>query len=185
MRTLVDLGSFGEYLHYGMPLNLVTVLGPDGRVNVATNASITPLPGETPRLVIAVLKDNLTNTLIAQQREFVVNVLTQDMRAVARQCGTRSGSDVDKLALCGLTTLPARFVKTPLVAECPLNFECQVEANQSLDDVDLWISRILAMEVAPAWSDGRASVDLQKFQPLLYAFGQTFERGPQIGFGSF
>ena len=185
MRTLIDLTSFGEYLHYGMPLALVTVLGKGGRVNVSTNASMTPLPGQTPRLVIAVLKDNLTNDLIAEQREFVVNMLTSEMRSVALQCGTRSGSNVDKMALCGLTPLPARFVKTPLVAQCPLNIECQVEASQSFEDVNLWIARMVAMEVAPEWSDGRNGIDLEKFQPLIYAFGHTFGRGPQVGFGSF
>lgn len=184
MRIPIDLSSYGEYLHYGVPLVLLTVMAPDGRVNVSTNASITPLPGEIPRLVAGVVTANYTNQLIAASREFVVNVLTETMRPIARQCGTYSGQEVDKLALCGLTTHPARKVKTPLIAECPLNLECKVEDVHHLDDVDLWIARILVMEVAPEWSDGRSGINLERFQPLIYAFGHTFARGPAVGHGS-
>ncbi len=183
MRTLIDTGGYGEYLHYGMPLTLVTAVDADGRVNASTNASIAPLPGSSSRLVIGILKENLTNQLIAASGEFVINVLTQDMRAVAKECGSRSGNDVDKLALCGLTTLPAQYVKAPLIAECPLNIECRVESVQSLEDVDLWVAHILAIEVASAWSDGRSGVNLKHFRPLLYAFGHTFQRGAQVGAG--
>lgn len=184
MRTLVDTSSYGEYLHYGMPLTLVTVSDSNGRVNVSTNSSITPLPGQTARLVIGVLKENYTNELIAASRELVINVLTEEMRGVARLCGSQSGHHVDKLALSGLTTLPARFVKTPLIAECPLNLECRVESVHHLDDLDLWTAKILAIQVAPEWSDGRSGVDVERFRPLFYAFGQTLGRGPAIGQGA-
>ncbi len=184
MRTLVDTGSYGEYLHYGMPLTLVTVSDSAGRVNVSTNGSITPLPGQMPRLVVGILKDNYTNELIAASHEFVINVLTDEMRGVARLCGSRSGHDADKLALAGLTTLPARFVKPPLIAESPLNIECRVLHVQHLEDLDLWTARIMGIQVAEEWSDGRSGVDIERFRPLLYAFGQTMARGPMIGQGA-
>lgn len=184
MRTLIDTSSYGEYLHYGMPLTLVTVLDSAGRVNVSTNASITPLPGQTPRLVIGILKENYTNDLIAASGEFVINVLTDEMRGVARLCGSHSGHTTDKLALAGLTTQPAHFVKTPIVAECPLNIECRVVSVQHHEDLDLWTARILGIGVASEWSDGRSGVEIEHFRPLLYAFGQTMARGPMVGYGA-
>ncbi|NOX64103.1 MAG: flavin reductase family protein [Chloroflexi bacterium] len=183
MRTIVDTGAYGEYLHYGLPLTLVTVQGPDGRVNVSTNASIAPLPGDENRLAMGVLKVNYTNELIAQSREFAVNVLTSEMRAIARQCGYISGTEVDKLALCGLTTIPARYIGAPLIEQCPLNIECRVEDVHDLGDIDLWIAKILAVEVDEAWSNGRGGVNLQHYDLLIYAFGHTFKLGPMVGLG--
>lgn len=183
MRTIVDTGVYGEYMHYGMPLALVTVRGKDGRVNVSTNTAITLLPGSPLRLVVGVFKVNLTDKLIAESGDFVVNLLTSEMRSIAKQCGTYSGTEVDKLTLCNLTTVPASLVSAPLIEECPLNIECRVEDAIDLDDVNLWIAEILAMEVAPEWENGRGGVDLQKFQPLFYAFGHTMARGPMIGSG--
>jgi len=184
MRTLVDMSSYGEYLHYGMPLTLVSVLDAAGRSNVSTNASITPLPGQTARLAIGIMKDNYTNELIAAGGEFVVNVLSDEMRGVARLCGSHSGQHTDKLALAGLTTQPARFVKAPIIAECPLNIECRVLGVQHLDDLDLWTANILGISVAAAWSDGHNGVSLERFRPLLYAFGQTMARGAMVGRGA-
>ncbi len=183
MRTLVDTGVYGEYLHYGMPLTLVTVQGNNGQANVSTNASITPLPGDRLRLVIGIFTENLTNKLIAESKEFVVNVISEDMRGVAKLCGEHSGNETDKLALCDLTLAPASKIKTPLIQECPLNIECRVESVHHLDDLDLWIAEILAIQVAPDWSDGRSGIDLQHYKPLLYTFGSTLARGPMVGHG--
>ncbi|MCO6450296.1 MAG: flavin reductase family protein [Caldilineales bacterium] len=181
MRTVIDTGTYGEYLHYGLPLALVSVLGPDGRVNVSTNASITPLPGSLSRLAAGVLIDNYTNELIAKRGEFVVNLLTPDMRGIARQCGSLSGVDTDKLAVCGLTTTPAQHVASPLIEQCPVNIECRVDTVQHLDELNLWITRILAVHVRKDWTNGRGGVNLAMYKPLLYAFGHTFELGPMVG----
>jgi len=183
MRIQVDTGAFGEYLHYGAPLTLVTVRGEDGTINVSTNASITPLPGATPRLVIGILHVNYTNQLIAQSGEFVVNVLTDQMRSSAIVCGNMTGTEVDKLAVTGLTTIPARHVQTPMIAECPLNLECRVEGVHHLPDLDLWIAEIVAMHADEPWANDRAGIDLKRYRPLIYAFGHTFAMGEKIGLG--
>ncbi|NOZ73119.1 MAG: flavin reductase family protein [Chloroflexi bacterium] len=183
MRIPVDTGAYGEYLHYGAPLTLVTVRGKNDELDVSTNASLTPLPGDIPRLVIGILRVNYTNQLLAESGEFVVNVMTEDMRAIALQCGTTSGHDVDKFALCDLHTLPAQHVRAPIIAECPLHIECRVEDVLHLSDLDLWVAEILAMGVDEVWANGRAGINLARYRPLIYAFGHTFARGEQIGLG--
>ncbi|NOZ50611.1 MAG: flavin reductase family protein [Chloroflexi bacterium] len=183
MRIKVDTGAFGEYLHYGAPLTLVTVHGEDGTVNLSTNVSITPLPGAVPRLAMGILHVNYTNKLIKERGEFVVNVLTDQMRSAAIVCGNTSGADVDKLALTELTLLPGTYVQTPLIAECPLNIECRVESVHHLPDLDLWVAEILAVYADEAWANDRAGINLKRYRPLMYAFGHTFTFGKQIGFG--
>ena len=184
MRTIIDTGDYGEYLHYGAPLALVTTISEDGRINVSTNASISPLPGDMPRVVMGVLTANLTNALIARTGEFVINVLTPELRAAAIQCGRLSGIEADKLTASGLTTLSALYVKPPLIKECPLNIECRVESVHPLGDLDLWVARVLVIEAAPELANGHGGVEVERFQPLFYAFGRTFQRGPMVGSGS-
>jgi len=183
MRVPVDIGVYGEYLHYGMPLALVTVLEDDESVNVTTIASITPLPGEPARLVMGILAENYTSQLVEKQGEFVVNFITPEMRSVARACGTYSGKDSNKIEICNLHPLPAKHVKAPLLAECPLNIECQVEHVLKVDDLYLFVSKILLLEVAPELSDGHHGVKVDQLQLLFYAFGHTFARGPMVGHG--
>ncbi len=181
MRVPVDLGVFGEYLHYGMPLTLVTVMKEDGSVNVATIASITPLPGEPSRLVMGVLVDNYTARLVEAEREFVVNFVTPELRSAARACGSISGVTTDKMALCGFHPIPARHVRPPLLDESPMNIECRVEHVIKVDDLVLFVSKILVLEVVPELSNGRGGVLVEKLPTLYYAFGRTFARGPIVG----
>ena len=183
MRVPVDTGLFGEYLHYGMPLALVTVLDENNAPNVTTIASITPLPGEQPRLVMGVLAENYTSQLVEKQGEFVVNLATPELRSVVRACGMYSGKDADKMAICGLTPMPANHVHAPLLAECPINIECQVDHVLKVDDLYLFVAKILVLEVAPELSDGRGGVLVDKLELLFYAFGHTFARGPMVGSG--
>ena len=184
MRKAVDLGNFGEYLHYGMPLALTTVLDEEGRVNVATVASMTPLPGEPPRLVLGIFEENRTSQLIARQKEFALNFVTSKMRSIARTCGIYSGRDVDKLKLCDLHLIPAQKISTPLIRECPLNIECRVTDIIKKDGLNLFIAEIVTLEVADELSDGRSGVLVDKLDILLYAFGSTMARGPMVGHGA-
>lgn len=184
MRKSVDLGNFGEYLHYGMPLALVTVLEDDGSVNVSTIASMTPLPGEPSRLVMGVLEENFTSQLLEKRGEFVVNFITSEMRGVAQACGRYSGKDTDKVKLCDLHLLPAQRVGAPLIAECPLNIECRVTDVLKLDGLNLFVSEILLLEVEESLSDGHNGVRVEKLDLLFYAFGHTFARGPMVGHGA-
>jgi len=184
MRKSVDLGNFGEYLHYGMPLALVTVLEDDGKINVSTVASLTPLPGEPSRLVMGVLEENFTSQLLEKQGEFVVNFITSEMRSVARACGSYSGKDTDKLEICDLHLSPAQKVSPPIIEECPLNIECKVSDVLKLNGLNLFVSEILVLEVDESLSDGRNGVQVEKLDLLFYAFGETFARGPMVGHGA-
>jgi len=183
MRKPIDLGNYGEYLHYGMPLALVTVLNDDGSVNVSTIASMTPLPGEPSRLVVGIFEENFTSQLLAKRKEFAINFVTSQMRSIARTCGIYSGKDVNKVELCNLHLLPAQKIEAPLVAECPLNIECKVTDIFHIDGLNLFISEILVMEAAEELSDGHGGVLVEKLDLLFYAFGSTFARGPMIGHG--
>jgi flavin reductase (DIM6/NTAB) family NADH-FMN oxidoreductase RutF len=184
MRKTVDLGNFGEYLHYGMPLTLVTVLEDDGNVNISTIASLTPLPGEPSRLVMGIFEENFTSQLVEKRGEFVVNFVTSEMRSIARTCGIYSGKDVNKLEMCDLHPAPAQRVAAPLLQECPLNIECRVTDVLKLEGLNLFVSEILVLEVDESLSDSHSGVLVDKLDLLFYAFGYTFARGPMVGHGA-
>ncbi|RUA16030.1 MAG: hypothetical protein DSY55_04935 [Clostridia bacterium] len=181
IRKPVDLGVFGEYLHYGMPLSLVTVLDENGRVNISTIASLTPMPGEPARIAMGILEENYSSKLVEKEGEFAVNFVTPDMRPIVRACGSYSGKDVNKIELCNLHPLPARHIAAPLLQECPLNIECRVSEVLKMDGLNLFVAEILEMVVDETLSDGHNGVLLEQLNPLFYAFGHTFARGPMIG----
>jgi flavin reductase (DIM6/NTAB) family NADH-FMN oxidoreductase RutF len=63
---------------------------------------------------------------LRKNKECVIAVPTVDLLDEVVGIGTCSGADTDKFARFGLTPVPGRFVKAPLIKECLANIECRV-----------------------------------------------------------
>src|SRR5262249_53900807 len=91
----------------------------------------------TPRIVAVVIGDydrfegvqsSTTYRNIRETAEFVVNVPTVEIVREVNQTGAPA---TDKFAVAGLTPDPSVVLAAPSVAECPVNFECRLEAIDS------------------------------------------------------
>ena len=89
---------------------------------------------ETPRIVTVIIGDydefekiqgSTTYRNIRETGEFVVNVPTAGLVEEVNRLGTPSE---DKFASGGITPGEATEVSAPTVAECPVSFECRLEA---------------------------------------------------------
>ena len=85
-----------------------------------------PVAGQPPQIVCSIGKAFYSYELIKQSGEFAVNVPTKALQKAVYYCGTHSGRDVDKFKETGLTPLPARRLKAPIIAECIAHMECVV-----------------------------------------------------------
>ncbi len=73
-----------------------------------------------------------TYKLIEETGEFTVNVVPPKLKEVVQYCGTVSGRDYDKFKEKKLTAIPSKKVKTPIIKECILHFECRVVSKNDL-----------------------------------------------------
>ena len=92
------------------PVVLVTTR--DGRKNNVMTISWTMVLDFTPVFAIT--------------RECVIAIPTVDLLDRVVGIGTCSGADTDKFARFGLTAVPGKAVKAPLIEECLANIECRV-----------------------------------------------------------
>ena len=82
-------------------------------------------------------------------------------------CGNYSGANYDKFELAGLTPQEATKVTVPMIAESPLNLECQVRSRVELGSHDMFIAEIVAVHADESiLTDDR--IDVEKFDPLVY-----------------
>ena len=86
---------------------------------------------------IYVRPSRYTYSLIEESGEFTVNVLPPGMEEVAKYCGSTSGRDVNKFEAKGLTPIPASRLKTPIIKECIIHFECRVIYKNPLVPAEL------------------------------------------------
>ena len=79
-----------------------------------------------PIFVVLVRPSRYTHGLIEITGDFTVNVPTPELADEVSYFGTVSGRDQDKFKAKGLTTTPGKKVKSPIVEECVIHYECRV-----------------------------------------------------------
>lgn len=118
-----------------------------GRANVMPMSWHLMLEFEPPLVGCVVSDRNHSFRALSRTRECVLAIpAVEQARAVVR-CGNVSGRDVDKLALVGLSPLPASRIAPPLLAECWANLECRVVDTRNVARYGLFV-----LEVVKAWT---------------------------------
>jgi flavin reductase (DIM6/NTAB) family NADH-FMN oxidoreductase RutF len=89
-----------------------------------------------PILTVLVRPSRYTYELIEDAEDFTVSLpLAGRLTEALELCGSRSGRDLDKFAAFGLTAVPGRTVKSPVIGGCDLYYECSLLQKQTLDPV--------------------------------------------------
>ncbi|MCA1809773.1 MAG: flavin reductase family protein [Lentisphaerae bacterium] len=112
-----------------------------------------------PMMAVSIAPARFTHELVADSGEFVLAWPGEELAEATMLCGTRSGRDHDKFAETGLTALPARHVRAPIIKECNVNFECRVAGQLKSGDHTIFTGEILAAWVNDAPSRALCSVD--------------------------
>jgi flavin reductase (DIM6/NTAB) family NADH-FMN oxidoreductase RutF len=90
-----------------------------------------------PAFMVAVRESRHTFSLIEEATDFTVSVPMTDMKKALLFCGTRSGRDVDKFEACGLGTVAAQFVRSPVI-DCPgIHIESRIVYKSPMDPLFL------------------------------------------------
>ena len=98
-----------------------------------------------PIFTVLVRPSRYTHKLIEETNDFTVNIVKPEFREVVQYCGTVSGRDHNKFKEKQLTAIPSKKVKTPIIKECSLHFECQVVYKNDLIQSELERSIIPAL----------------------------------------
>lgn len=130
-----------------LPVTLVTSIGGDNKPNIITITYVTGVNEEPPMFGIAIRPQKYSNFLIRKSKEFVINIPTLKLIKEIDYCGTHSGRNVQKFNQRNLTAIKAKKVKTPLIAECPINIECKLKRIVMLPSHDFFIGKVVALHV--------------------------------------
>ena len=130
---------------------------------------------------ISVRKSRYSHELISKTGEFVMNLVNCDLAFATDYCGVKSGRDVDKFAEMKLTKEKASVVKAPIIAESPVAIECKVEKVLELGTHDMFIARVVAVNVDDKYMDEKGKFDLRLADPLAYSHGEYYTLGEKLG----
>lgn len=145
--------SKGIWALPSFPLVLVTV----GR-NIMTAGAFHFYSFEPPSVMVGIMPERYTYELINEYNEFGVNLPNADQIELVRICGSVSGREVaDKYKKAGVTPLKSSVIKSFLIAECPLNIECEVVHKVNFPGTHQWyVGEIRAVHLDEAYERDQA-----------------------------
>jgi flavin reductase (DIM6/NTAB) family NADH-FMN oxidoreductase RutF len=134
-----------EYLEFMWPMKsfLITCADARGKSNIIAVSFCMPVSKEPPLIACAIGRKAFSCELIADTKEFIVNVPTAGLKQQVYYCGYNSGRQVDKFKETDLTPKPARQLKAPIIDECIAHMECVLQDIFHVGDKDLFVGKVV------------------------------------------
>jgi len=139
-----------------------------------------------PLVYISSHRDHYTNKGILENETFSINFPSTALLAQTDYCGIVSGSEVDKARLFG--TFYGELGTAPMIQECPVNLECRVVKEFSIQHRQIFVGEVVQAYVSEEYvveQEGRQLIaDMAKLDPIIYAMDNRYYRiGEPIGVG--
>ncbi len=165
-----------------VPIVMVTCADAEGKPNIITIGWAGTVNSEPPMLSISVRKERYSYNLIKDKGQFAVNLATQKLAYATDLCGVKSGRDVNKFELTGLTAQKASVIDVPIIKECPVSLECVVKNVLELGSHDMFVAEIVAVQADESLLDEKGKLVLEKADLICYSHGKYWTLGKELGF---
>lgn len=133
------------------PIAWVTTVDAEGRVNAAPYSFFNAVASNPPIVAVGIgpkgsgVKDTGEN--IRATGEFVVNLVSDEVRDGMNITAIDFPAGVDELVEAGLTALPSTKVKAPRIAESPVSLECRTHTIVPVGGHAVVLGEVLAVHV--------------------------------------
>lgn len=166
------------------PIAFVSTVSADGVFNLAPFSFFTGISADPPVICFCPMirfdgtrKDTLRN--IEAAREFVVNIVSEEIAEQMNLCSPEYPPEVDEFQVSGLTAVPSDLVRAPRVGESHVNMECRllqiVDVSAKPLGGSLVIGEILRFHVDDALFENY-KIDPGKLRPIGRMGGPTYTR---------
>jgi flavin reductase (DIM6/NTAB) family NADH-FMN oxidoreductase RutF len=189
----LDPGVLGIRATYRMMVHLITPrpiawvssVSPAGVVNLAPFSFFNGVAASPPTLMFSTVnrrdgspKDTVRN--VEATGQFVVNVVSHDLRVPMNATSEELPYDQSELDACGLTAVPSDRVRPPRIAGVKAAFECErhqiVKVGEGPLAANIVIGRILIIHVADEVLDANGNVDPRVLDTIGRMGGEGYTR---------
>jgi flavin reductase (DIM6/NTAB) family NADH-FMN oxidoreductase RutF len=128
----------------------------EGKNNIISIGMFAFFSGKPTLVGVGIAPSRYSFDLIRQSGEYVVNAVDDKLMEAVRVCGEKSGREVNKFEMAGLTPAKGMKVKAPIIEESPVSIECKVVKEVEAGDHVWFVGEVLAAHVREGyeWNDG-------------------------------
>ncbi|MFX1500300.1 MAG: flavin reductase family protein [Promethearchaeota archaeon] len=188
LKTLssADKVKFGKVpLIYPVPIILTGALV-NNRPNFETLGDVGIMGIKPPLVYISSGQNHFTNQGILEQGTFSINFPTTQLLIKTDYCGVASGKNVDKSKLFNI--FYGDLKTAPMIRECPVNLECKVIKEFSIQHRQIFIGDVVQSYVNKDFviksEEDQKIADMTKLDPIIYALDNRYYKiGEIIGTG--
>jgi flavin reductase (DIM6/NTAB) family NADH-FMN oxidoreductase RutF len=138
------------------------------KTNFMSCAWHTALSFDPPLFGVLISKKRFTHRLIADAQEFTVNFLAAEQGMLSAQYGRKSGRDMDKISTFPITLSPSQTIRSPVIDEAYVCFECRLMEIRTYGDHDLFVGNVQAIHEEEGCFDRQGVLQPRRIRPLLY-----------------
>jgi flavin reductase (DIM6/NTAB) family NADH-FMN oxidoreductase RutF len=148
---------------YPMPVTLLGTLV-DGKPDFMALGWVTRVNANPPTIGCGVGRHHHSVRGIEENQTFSINFPSVGMMEKTDYCGLVSGQDADKAAI--FDVYYGELKTAPMISECPLSIECQLQSTVENPTNNFYIGEIIASYTEEKYlTDGIP--DIKKINPLL------------------
>lgn len=169
-------------LIYPLPAVLVSCGETEEEYNLMTVSWVGTICTNPAMCYISVRPERHSYPIIKKAGCFVLNLTNEDMAYATDWCGVKSGKDYNKFAEMNLTPVKACNINAPVIAEAPLNIECEVVEVKELGSHHMFIAKVVNVQADERYIDKESGeFKLSQAGLIAYSHGHYYKLGEEIG----
>ncbi len=167
------------------PIGWISTISEDGVNNLAPFSYFNAVGDDPPHVMFSTgignhkQKDTLNNVLATKQ--FVVNMVTEELTEQMNITAQSVDSDVDEFELAGITPIASVKIKPMRVKESPITFECELVHHYFLENhkhggACIVIGRIVMMHFDDSVLLDNYKINLENYSPIARLAGSNYAK---------
>ena len=167
------------------PIGWISSISEDGITNLAPFSYFNAVGDDPPHLMFSTgignhkQKDTLINVLATKQ--FVVNMVTEELVEQMNITAKAVPYDVDEFELAGVTPIASKKIKPMRVKESPINFECELVHHYFLEEhknggACVIIGRIVMMHFDDSVLLDNFKINMESYKPIARLAGSNYAK---------
>lgn len=148
------------------PNILVSCRDSSGRDNALAVGYCCNCSFDPPMLMVGIVPSRFSYDMVKESGCFVVNLVGQEQRELFDYLGSHSGRDGDKLQAIGAKVENADLINAPILADCPVNIECEVIDSLKTGSHEMFAAKIVRIHADEAIVQSDDTLDASRLNLL-------------------